>query len=258
MKKIVLALLVVLVASLAAQPAIAKMNIYLGSLVLGPMTQGQFKDFSRELGLAISYSPLAPAEPLGGGVLPHVDVGIAATYADIKSGATYWKVAATNVPTYLGFAKVQAQVGIPFIPVDLGFVYAVEQDSDIKYAGGEIKLAILKGGVATPALALRGAYTKMSTLKQSGIDMLDVDTKSLDLSISKGFAMLTPYAGVGGVWITSKPKFSPLSPLLTKENITEIKGYVGLKLSLLPVLNVVGEADFAQVSSYSLRLNLHF
>jgi hypothetical protein len=245
MKKIVLAVLIVL---LTAVPAMAKTVIDL----TGTLAQDEFKEFSTELGLALSYIPLAPAEPLGGGVLPHFDVGVEITSVDINSKASYWGTkAATDVPSMLLFPKLHAQLGLPVVPIDIGVVYSKVPDSDIKLTGGEIKWAILKGSTLTPALALRAAYTKLE-----GVDVLDLDTKSLDVSISKGFAMLTPYAGIGLVRITSEENDPDV--ILNKEEITETKGFVGMKLSLLPVLNIVAEADFASINMYSFRLNLHF
>src|SRR3990172_1113580 len=251
MKKIVLAVLVVLVLSLSATPAMAKItfNFQPG------FNQAQFKDFSTELGLALSYVPLAPAEPLGTTVLPGFDIGVEATAINIDKNASYWQDAVTpadraDLPNSLIFPKFHAQVGLPVVPIDLGYVYAKDPNSNMKYMGGEIKWAILRGSTLSPAIAIRGAYTKLS-----GIDVLDISTRSLDLSISKGFAILTPYAGIGEVWITSKVNQSGVT--LVKEDITETKSFVGLKLSL-GLINIVGEADFSKVNSYSLRLNLHF
>ncbi len=251
MKKIVLVILMVLVLSLSAAPAMAKITFQLPTTY----SQSQFKDLSTELGLAISYVPLAPAEPLGGKVLPGFDIGIEATVIKIDKNASFWQGAVSNpgdLPNNLIFPKFHIQVGLPVVPIDLGYVYAKVPGSDITYMGGEIKWAILRGSTVTPAIAIRGAYTKLS-----GVSVFDIDTKSLDISISKGFAIFTPYAGIGEVWITSKPNTNiPLIPL-KKEDITETKGFVGLKLSM-GLINIVGEADFAKVNEYSLRLNLHF
>lgn len=247
MKKVIIAVLLVLSASV---PALAETKI---SLPAG-FGQEQFKFLSRDLGLAISYVPLAPAEPLGG-VLPHVDAGIAVTGVQIDTKKDYWQlvesVSGDKIPSTLPFPKFHIQVGLPVVPIDLGYVYSSIPGTNIKYMGGEVKYAFLKGGVATPAVALRAAYTKLS-----GIDDLDINTKSLDLSISKGFLIFTPYAGYGLVWIESKEK----SPLVTlkDESLTEGKGFVGAKITFFPLMNLVVEADFAKVNSYSARLNLHF
>ena len=216
--------------------------------------QDEFKSLSRDLGLAISYVPLAPAEPLGGKVLPGFDIGIEATGVSIDKNASYLRNAVTNpddIPSTLPIAKAHVQVGLPVIPIDLGIVYGTAPNTDVELIGYEIKWAILRGSTVAPAVAIRGAYTKLT-----GIDVLDISTKSLDLSISKGFAIFTPYAGIGQVWITSKPN-NTAGTTLTQEDITETKGFVGAKLSL-GLINFVAEADFAKVNSYSLRMNLHF
>jgi hypothetical protein len=245
MKRIALLVLVLL---LTAMPAFGKTVIDLS----GTWLQPEFKKFSTELGLALSYVPLAPAEPLGTTLLPGFDIGVEITSVDIKEKESYWSSkVGSDVPSMLLFPKLHVQVGLPVVPIDFGYVYAKVPDSDIKLTGGEIKWAILRGSTVTPALAIRGAYTKLS-----GVDVLDLDTKSVDISISKGFAMLTPYAGVAQVWITSKENDPDV--ILSKEDISETKAFVGLKMSLLPVFNIVAEADFATVNMYSLRLNLSF
>lgn len=247
MKRSMLAVLLVLA---LAVPAFAGTDITLPST----FTQEQFKNFSRDMGLAISYVPLATAEPLGD-KLPGFDIGVEVTGVQIDKDAEYWRAiqaaSPDNIPSTLPFPKVHAQVGLPFIPIDVGIVYAKIPGTDISYTGYELKYAILKGGVATPALAVRGAYTALS-----GVDDVDISTTSADLSISKGFAMFTPYAGYAMVWIDSKEKSALVT--LTDESLSEGKLFVGCKITFFPLMNLVVEGDFAQVNSYSARLNLHF
>ena len=246
MKKVVIAVLLILI---MAVPALAKTEITLPSTFL----QDDFKGLSRDLGLAISYMPLATAEPLG---FPGFDIGIEATSVSIDNNASYWTKISNvpgndAIPSSLVLPKLHLQVGLPIISIDLGLVYGQAPSTDIKYVGYEVKWAILKGGVAMPAIAVRGAYTKLS-----GIDEIDISTKSADVEISKGFAMFTPYAGYGMVWIDSKEKSTAVT--LQDESLNESKWYLGCKLTFFPLLNLVAEADFAKVNSYSLRLNLHF
>jgi hypothetical protein len=224
-------------------------------------TQSDFQGLSRDLGLAISYIPLAPAEPLGDKLFG-IDIGVEATAVPLDTNSLYWQkiniynslLGNSTIPSTLPMPKVHVQLGLPVVPIDLGYVYSFVPGTDIKYMGGEIKYAILTGSTVAPALALRGAYTKLS-----GVPDLDMSTQSLDLSISKGFAIFTPYAGYAMVWIDSKPT-SPLPQLATlqEEKLSEPKGFVGCRLTFFPLLNMVAEVDFARVNSYSLRLNLHF
>jgi len=248
MKRIVITMLFVFV---IAVPALANTDITLPS----GFSQDDFKGLSRDLGLAISYVPLATAEPLGG-VLPHIDLGVEATSTSIDNNASYWTKISnvpgnSSVPSSLVMPKIHLQVGLPIIPIDLGIVYGEVPDTNIKYTGYEVKWSILQGSTVSPAIALRGAYTTVT-----GVSDLDISTKSADLSISKGFAMFTPYAGYGMVWIDSKENSSSVT--LQDESLTENKWFVGCKLTFFPLMNMVAEADFAKVNSYSLRLNIHF
>jgi len=248
MRKIIIALLLIFI---MAVPALAKTDITLPA----SFTQDDFKNLTRDLGLAISYVPLATAEPLGG-VLPHIDLGVEATSTSIDNNASYWTKISnvpgnSSVPSSLVMPKIHLQVGLPIIPIDLGIVYGEVPDTNIKYTGYEVKWSILQGSTVSPAIALRGAYTTVT-----GVSDLDISTKSADLSISKGFAMFTPYAGYGMVWIDSKENSSSVT--LQDESLTENKWFVGCKLTFFPLMNMVAEADFAKVNSYSLRLNIHF
>jgi len=95
---------------------------------------------------------------------------------------------------YLAIYRVGARKGLPG-GFDLGASYGKVVDSDLELLSGEISWAILDGGLATPALGLRGTYTK-----SSGSDVYSLEQAGLEVEISKGFAVLTPYAGAGLVW----------------------------------------------------------
>lgn len=230
---------------IATEPAqAAKYDI----TIPGTYTQTLFHDLSEEVGLGLAYRPLAPAEPLG---LLGFDIGVEITTVKIDSNAAFWTQVMPNgnPPSYLAFPKLHLQKGLPF-GVDVGFVYTNLPSSNLGMYGGELKWAILKGSVATPALALRGSYTTLT-----GVDTLDVSTYGADVSVSKGFGPLTPYAGIGEVWIKSSENTTAVA--LNDESISASHFFVGTKLSLL-LLSFALEADFAKVPSYSFRMGLSF
>ena len=248
MKKIVLIYLIlatILFNSILSEKAWAGGN---DIQLLTTMIQSEFENLSRELGLSLSYIPLAPAEPLG---ITGFDIGIEATMADISAGESYWQnaVADQSIPSTLIIPKIHAQKGLPF-GIDAGIIYSTIPNTNVSLLGGELKWAFIKGAVAIPALALRGTYTKLL-----GVDDLDLYTYSADLSVSKGFGMLTPYAGIGQVWIESKEKVNLLN--LEKVSLSETKFFLGVKLSLA-IFNLVAEADFSDIPMYSLRANIGF
>ena len=112
------------------------------------------------------------------------------------------------------------------------------------------RYAILQGGVAEPALGLRGTYSKLS-----GVNELDFHTTGLELLVSKGFAIFTPYAGVGRIWTTSEPVGVSN---VKKEEFSQGKYFVGSNLNL-GLVNLALEADkTGDATSYNAKLGFRF
>ena len=207
--------------------------------------QPYFHNLSKEIGLAISYVPMEPAAPM---VILGFDVGVEASAVSIHNNDPYWaNVTNNSAPSTLVIPKLHVNKGLP-AGIDIGLIYASVPNSNISLIGGDIKFAILEGSVATPAVALRGSYTKLN-----GVSDLNLNTAGIDLSISKGFGPVTPYAGVEEVFIQSSATNSALG--LSSESINSFKGFVGAKLSLM-IVNLVGQVDMGELPMYSLRLNV--
>lgn len=206
------------------------------------LAQSEFRLLSEDLGSALSYKPLAPAEPLG---ITGFDLGLSVTSTDIsKSTAALAKASNQSSPiSTLIIPKLSVAKGLPW-GIDVAAFVSAIPSTNIKLVGGELRYAIIGGGFSYPAVAIRGAITKLS-----GVDQLSFDTKSLDLSISKGFAMFTPYAGVGQVWVNSTANVANLS----NESFTQGKVFVGANLNL-GLVNFALEGDrTGGAASYSLK-----
>jgi hypothetical protein len=208
--------------------------------------QSEFRLLSEDLGAALSYKPFSPAEPLG---ITGFDIGITATATSLEHVAVLEKVTSANAPSTVVVPRIQLVKGLP-LNIDIGASYAAVPGSNIKLIGVEAKYAILAGSVATPALAIRGSYTRLS-----GVDQLDFDTRGVDVSLSKGFAVATPYVGVGAVWVTSTPKNIPS---LTEETFRENKIFGGVNLNF-GLFNMAFEADkTGDATSYGAKVGLRF
>lgn len=223
---------------------------------LDKIGQGDFKELSREAGAAISFKNTAPAEPLG---ITGFDAGIEVTAVDIKAESSYWNAAfGDDAPSYLILPKLRVRKGLP-LGIDIGAMYSYVPDSNIKLYGVELSKAILDGTLATPALGIRGTYTRLA-----GVSDLDLQTAGIDASISKGFLFLTPYAGAGALWINSKAKgklqefataaFEPLETV----NTWQPRFFAGLKVSPLPLFGITVEAEYQERPIYSLKAALSF
>lgn len=225
-----------------ASPCFAANNIdNLQSLV-----QTEFKSFSQDLGAALSYKAVSPAEPLG---LTGFDIGLEVTGTELRHSAIWDKASSGSAPSTVPIPKLHIIKGLP-LNIDVGAIYTKVPNTNISLLGGELRYAILEGGVASPAVAVRGTYTKLS-----GVDQLAFSTKGLELSVSKGFAMLTPYAGIGEVWVDSKPD---ASTGLKDESFQQTKYFVGANLNL-GLLNIDLDYDNTDsTNSYTVKLGWRF
>jgi len=194
------------------------------------LSQSDFRLLSEDLGAALSYKPLTPAESTG---ILGFDLGVEVTATDLAHPEVLDRAVSGDAPNTLVVPKLHLHKGLPF-GIDVGVSYAQVPGSNIELLGAEVRYAILQGGVATPALGLRASYTSLR-----GVDQLDLNTTGVDLAISKGFAFITPYAGVGVVRVSSKPNDVPG---LTKTSFSENKVFVGANLNFA-LLNVALEAD---------------
>lgn len=211
------------------------------------IVQKQFEDLSKEVGLIISYVPLAPAEPLG---ITGFDIGIEVTAANISSGSSFWELAISDQkpPDYILLPKVHVQKGLP-LGIDVGAIFATAPGTNVSLYGGELKWAVMKGSIVAPAVALRGSYTALA-----GVDDIDASTYGLDASVSKGFGPLTPYGGIGQTWIKTEEK---AGIGLDDVSTSATKLFIGTKLKLL-LLSIVFQADFSDIQMYSARANFSF
>jgi hypothetical protein len=212
---------------------------------INTLNQAQFRLLSEDLGAALSYKPLTPAEPLG---ITGIDLGIAATGTKLENGAIFKQAGASDVSTAV-VPSLRLNKGLP-LGIDVGAMAGGVPGTDIRVWGAELRYAILKGGAAVPAIGIRGSYTKLA-----GVDQLEFDTKGVDVSISKGFLFFTPYAGVGRVWAAGTPKDIPT---LAKESFSLSKVFVGANLNF-GLTNIALEGDrTGDATSYGLKLGFRF
>lgn len=236
MRKLIAVLCVAL-----AGPAFADNDIELG---LGA-TQSDFKEMSEDLVAAIDYKSVSPAEATG---ITGVGVGVIFNNTAVDNESAWRNGAEDADISRLNVIGLGATKGLPG-GVDVGLFYGEIMDSDVSLLGGEIRYAFLKGNIALPAIAVRAAH-----VTASGIDTFDLSSTTLDVSVSKGFAMLTPYAGIGYVMGSADPD----SNLVDKEEVNEVKYFVGARLGLglfeiTPEIHQVGDN-----TAFNLRAGFSF
>jgi len=218
--------------------------------LINNLGQDFFRLLSEDVGAAISYRAVQPAEPLK---VPGFDISAVVTATELVN-ADKWLSAidANNSTTQIILPKIQATIGLPY-SFDIGAFYSNSSNTDISVTGAELKYGILDGSTVVPAIAVRATYTQLD-----GIDQLFMDTKGADISISKGFAFFTPYAGAGSVWVNSKPRAEAAAVGLEEESFRLNKYFVGANFALA-IISFAVEADkTGDATSYSVKLGLRW
>lgn len=214
---------------------------------LQALTQDQFRALSEDLGAALSYKPLTPTAPLG---TTGFDLGVAVTATKLENSDAFAKAGGGSEST-VALPSLRLNKGLP-LDIDVGVMAGAIPGTNVRVWGAELRYALVSGGAATPAIGVRGSYTKLT-----GVDQLELNTKGLDLSISKGFGGLTPYAGIGEVWVQSTPVGMPASTP-AKESFSLNKAFVGLNLNL-GVANFALEGDrTGSATSYGIKVGFRF
>lgn len=191
------------------------------------LSQAEFGKLAQDFTAAASYKAVSPAEPLG---LTGFDIGVEMSSTRMEHGDVWKKAGADSATVYM--PKLHVHKGLPF-DIDVGASLSMVPGTDIKLVGAQIKYALVAGGVAMPAVAIRAAATRLM-----GVDDLGLNTRSLELTVSKGFLNVTPYVGVGEVWGTLTPNFAGLS----KESPSANKVFAGVNLNF-GLTNVAAELD---------------
>jgi hypothetical protein len=206
--------------------------------------QDAFDAIAEDLVATIDYKAAGPSEATG---ITGFGLGLVTTYVPVDEDE--WNAVTGSDFSAIGLVGLQATKGLPF-GIDIGAFYSTAPGTNVDVFGGELRYAFLEGSTVTPAVALRVAY-----VAASGIDDFDLDSTSFDLSISKGFALFTPYAGIGYVKGSADP--DPAFGLDEAE-VSEAKYFAGFRLSLGLFEITPQFSSVAGVNAYTARLGFSF
>jgi len=231
--------------SLGAVPAFAGTPDFAVVCGVNPNCQADFRGVTEDITAAVGYKSLGPAEATG---ITGFGVGAYAAYSPTQHKDAWKNLTNTDV-NGVGMTGIALHKGLPF-GFDVGATYAAVPGTSARLYGVEVRYAVLDGGVAEPAIAIRASYTG-----STGIDEFSFNTTSVDASISKGFAIVTPYAGAGFIRGRANPD---ASTGLKSETVDKAKFFAGMRVSfvifeLTPEYERVGDNN-----SYNLRMGFSF
>lgn len=214
------------------------------------LDQTQFKDLSLDLAAASSYKSVSAAAALG---VIGFDVGVAVTATKVEHSSA-WTAAmsdSSDVPTVLYVPKLYARKGLP-LGFDVGVHYFTVPNANIESWGAEVNYEVIKGGTVKPAIGVGLTYSRLFVDND-----LDLATRGIDAKISKGFAFISPYAGVGRLWSESAPKGSAAS-VLSKETFFDNRYFVGLTLNPGFIQLAIEHDSVGGVASNSIKFGMMF
>ncbi|MGH8461702.1 MAG: hypothetical protein ACRESS_08860 [Stenotrophobium sp.] len=240
MRRILLA--AALAVSAPAFAGSANLNLSCASVPQGCAAfQGDFDNITEDLTAGLHYRALGPAAATG---ITGIGVGAYGSYTPTQHETSWKNLTGSNVSA-VGTAGLVVHKGLPF-NFDIGATYSAIPGTSARLWGAELRYAVLPGGIAEPALAVRVAYNATS-----GIDQFKYSATSADVSLSKGFAIITPYIGAGIVRGNADPD---ASTGLHSHTVNKGRVFAGFRFSLL-MLELTPEYErTGNNDTYSLRV----
>jgi hypothetical protein len=207
--------------------------------------QSSFDSMAEDAVATIDYKAMGPAEATG---VVGFGIGVVAAYIPIDIDQSWKDVTGTEF-SGLGILGLQVTKGLP-LNIDVGAIYSIIPDTNVQLFGGEIRYAILPGSTVSPALGVRASYVTVT-----GVDDLDLESKAVDVELSKGFAIITPYVGAGYVWGVAEadPQYG-----LEDAEVNKTKAYIGARISfgLFEITPEVGQ--IGDNTTYNMRGGFSF
>lgn len=216
------------------------------SASLQSLGQSKFRLLGEDVSSTLSYKPMTPAADLG---LTGFDIGVSLGGTKIANRAAMKDAAGgASVPAVLPTVALRAEKGLPF-NLNVGASYTNVPGTPLSALGGELRWAALPGGALLPAVSMR-----LSASSSTGIDQLKLKSTGFDVSVSKGFTLLTPYLGIGRV----QSRVSAPQTTLATEKIGQTKYFGGLNANL-GLMNIAVEGDrTGKASTYGLKVGVRF
>lgn len=177
------------------------LSLFAGALAAAPAAQAWEPDgeaspvaleaFHDQFASSAYFYPRHSAKPLGWiGFDVWADAAVTPDFEDEVQTEEGTALSDDLPGGHLGIYRVGARKGLPG-GFDLGAAVGKAYDSDLEILSGELSWAILEGGLAVPAVGLR------VTGQRASDDSYELHQLGAEVLISKGFAILTPYAGAG-------------------------------------------------------------
>lgn len=206
--------------------------------------QAQLRLLTEDIASSVAYKPLNPSGSTG---IVGFSVATAVMVNQIRNRDVFAQVTGVDVPAQLQYA-LRVDKGPP-LDLDIGANISKFVGVNQQVLGADLRWAALNERTYVPAVSLRAAFSRLD-----GNDQLNLRTISFELAISKTFAFITPYVGLGQVQVTATPNVAGAPP----DNFNLLRVFGGTSVTLRP-MNLVLEVDkTGDAANLGLKLGLRY
>lgn len=185
-------------------------------------TPADLAEMSESLGDSISFPLLGPASASG---LAGFELLAVAGGPRVDTGDDWWQsgVDGSAPGGILTGYGVVARKGLPG-----GFDIGVQGGRvlDERFWGAEVRWAFLRGGVVEPGACLRLVYSRFENAP------IDLEVKEVQLAVSKGLTVITPFVAVGYRQVESAAWFGEPELVLHEYDDSRVTGEAGVRFNL--------------------------
>jgi len=216
------------------------------------LTQAQWREFTKQVGLIASYKSLASARTLG---TMKFRVGLEYGSTPVNQHSPTWinTFVHPDADCPLGDAVViptlRGAIGISE-NIDIGAYWTTAPDANYGLVGGEFKYAFLRETESLPAAAVRASAAFLT-----GVADFNLNIYSIDLLASKEIATLIPYVGFRTSLVVGTETTSKVS--LSRETVPVAQGYAGIAYTIW-MINLAAEYNVATVNTFTFTLGVGF
>jgi hypothetical protein len=200
------------------------------------LTKGEFAEFTAELGSALRFRQLGDARTLARG-----DVDVSVEFAS---------AAIDTANRSVSFPRIVGRFGVSD-RVDIGAWGGLNTSANYGLVGGDAKIVLLRGGPARPVtLSIRPSLTTLV-----GPSEVFAASASIDLTVSRAFGAVSPYAGVATTASAAMERSTEvdLDPATAEGSVA----YAGLSYHWRTVV-MSAEMEKGTQVSYAFRLGTRF
>lgn len=199
----------------------------------------ELTELSEAIGDALAFPNLGPAAASG---VTGFEILAAGGGPRVDSSSSWWRygVQGSTTAGLMAGGRGIIRKGLP-LRLDVGAQYGTLLGE--RFWGVEARWALLEGGVIEPGLAVRASYSRLEPS-----DVMQVEVSEVQLVLSKGFTLLTPYVAGGYRRVESRAYFGAPVPQWWDVEAERWTAVGGVRLNLLP-FRIVGEVKRAHGTS---------